>query len=669
MDLFSNTEVLDLEQKIPMYAKAYYEGTALISDAEFDRLVDRLRELDPNSKILHTPGWGYVQTGNKVKHKYQIVKSLDKCRTWDEIPDRFKNKDIALSPKLDGLTGVFYYEKGKLVRAVTRGNGQEGKDITDKAKIIVGDEIKDKNFTGGVRGELEIPNTNWEIIKDKYPEAKNARNLCAGWINSKEYDPEEIKLIHFITYKVTGQERSKKLEYMFFDMLDVEGVNVRCYNDEPTKFDVIDWLSYNFEDSIPKVEVRDFNLSSFNNNFMEKVFSKFKEELDYELDGIVISDFDVKYDRKSYSYIYDECAFKFAAEEKETTINNIKWELSRTQRYIPVLEIEPVELSGATVQNVTGNNAKYLLENGLGVGAVISVCRSGEVIPKHTNTLEPADANLPTKCPVCGHNLEWVGVDLKCVNNNCQNIDISCLQQWCETIGETDGFAWLLMKQYLDEFGIQSLADLYDKRIEILDTLNHKVLSITDEKALQFFNKLYKDNIDIEKALISLNIPRLGDKTAKLLSKNTELCRKLIDYAVRQDTTQGDFAVLDDGLLQTVKDATTNSIFENQDKLSNLKYIQDRIVFKDENNAETIKVAVTGSLESMKRSAFEKYIESYGYELSSSIKSCKYLITNNPNSGSSKNKDAQKYGVEIITERAFLNMLNGTDIKPSNTLF
>lgn len=375
------TEIMKLESDIPKYAKAYYEGSALISDAEFDRLVDRLRELKPDSVILHTPGWGYVQTGTKVKHKYQIVKSLDKCRTWDEIPDRFKNKDIALSPKLDGLTGVFYYEKGKLVRAITRGNGQEGKDITDKARIIVGNEIKDKNFTGGVRGELEIPNTNWEIIKDKYPEAKNARNLCAGWINSKEYDPEEIKLIHFITYKVTGQERSKKLEYMFFDMLDVEGVNVRCYNDEPTKFDVIDWLSYNFEDTIPKVEVRDFNLSSFNNNFMERVFSKFKEELDYELDGIVISDFDVKYDRKSYSYIYDECAFKFAAESVDVKVTDIIWNLTRTQRLVPIVQFEPVFLSGAVLQNATGHNAKFILDNGIKVGSTIEICRSNEVIP------------------------------------------------------------------------------------------------------------------------------------------------------------------------------------------------------------------------------------------------------------------------------------------------
>lgn len=663
MDLFSledTQEVIELERNIPKYAKAYYESAAIISDYEFDQLVDRLRELKPNSAILHTPGWGYKQTGNKLKHKYQIVKSLDKCRTWDEIPDRFKNKDIALSPKLDGLTGVFYYEKGKLVRAITRGNGQEGKDITDKAMIIVGNEIKDKNFTGGVRGELEIPNENWEIIKDKYPEAKNARNLCAGWINSKEYDPEEIELIHFITYKITGQENDTDADMTL------------------SKFDVIDWLADNFEDAIPKVVEKDFNINTFNQNFMENVFMEFKKKLDYELDGIVISDMNVIYDKNSYSYIYDECAFKFAAEEKETTINNIAWELSRTQRYVPVLEIEPVELSGATVQNVTGNNAKYLVDNGLGVGAVISVCRSGEVIPKHMSTLEPADANLPTHCPYCNSELQWVGVDLKCVNKECPHIDESNLEQWCTVVGETDGLAWTTMKQYLDAYKIFNVKDLYvGNGPTMLEHLKSNNPSITDLKVIEFLNKLLIYDVPVEKALIGLNIPRLNTQTAKLLNREEELINSLVQFSMCWNIASDKSKVvipaeIQRKLLDIVKDATTEAILSNIKKVMTLYYLyspdmKSRIIY-NKDNGEVVKVAVTGSLNSMKRSAFEKYIQSYGYELSSSIKSCRYLITNNPNSGSSKNKDAQKYGVEIITEQAFLDKLGGNK-KPSNTLF
>lgn len=577
-----------------------------------------------------------------------------------------------LSPKLDGLTGVFYYRNGKLIQAITRGNGQEGKDITDKALIIEGVEIEDKNFTGAVRGELEISKTSWNKVKDKYPEAKNARNLCAGWINSKEYDIEDIKLIDFVTYKVNGQERPEDMKDIFFE-LEEKGTfpHTICLNSDPLKSDVIQWLNYNFKHTIPSITA-----TLTENNFidmMNRVFGNLTNlaetsYVDYELDGIVISAKDVIYHEADYSYIYDECAFKFAAEEKETTINNIKWELSRTQRYIPVLEIEPVELSGAVVQNVTGNNAQYLLDNGLGVGATISVCRSGEVIPKHMDTLEAADVDLPEKCPICGHTLIWDGVDLKCAFKDCSNIEYSDLRQWCETIGETDGMAWTLMEQYLVKFRIMSISDLYcletKEKIDSWAYLSN--LSITDRKAVEFFGKLYIEEVDVEKALIALNIPRLGDKTAKDLAKETDTIKQMMEDI----RGYGDIsAVVYDKLLQVVKEATTKSIMDNcKGKLKNILYVASRIKYKEVSSKEIIKVAVTGSLETMKRSAFEKYIEEYGYELSSSIKSCKYLITNNPNSGSSKNKDAQKYGVEIITERDFLNLLGGNS-KPSNTLF
>lgn len=543
------------------------------------------------------------------------------------------------------------------MQAITRGNGQEGKDITDKAMMIVGREIKDKSFTGGVRGELEISVENWNKVKNKYPEAKNARNLCAGWINSKDYDIEDIKLIDFITYKVTGQERD-------LDNLIQDNVSTKR---NPTKNDICDWLSENFNKVIDHTTTLLIDRNSFD-GMIQDTFETFKSSMGYELDGVVISNMEVIYHEDAKSYVYDECAFKFAAEEKETTINNIKWELSRTQRYVPVLEIEPVELSGATVHNVTGNNAKYLLENGLGIGALISVCRSGEVIPKHMNTLEAADVDLPEKCPICGHTLVWDGVDLKCAYKDCSNIDYSDLQQWCETIGETDGMAWVLMKQYLDMFGIKSIADLYSERVmSTVDSWSYRGdLSITDRKAVEFFSKLYIKDIDVEKALIALNIPRLGDKTAKDLAKETDTIKQLIKD---KETSMYISDIAYRKLLEVVKEATTKSIMENHTtKLKNILYIKDRIKYKEATSNEVIKVAVTGALNTMKRSAFEKYIESYGYELSSAIKQCRYLITNTPDSGSSKNKDAQKYGVEIITEQAFLDLIGGNKPK-ANSLF
>lgn len=279
---------------------------------------------------------------------------------------------------------------------------------------------------------------------------------------------------------------------------------------------------------------------------------------------------------------------------------------------------------------------------------------------------------LPEKCPICNHTLVWDGVDLKCAFKGCPNIEYSDLRQWCETIGETDGMAWTLMEQYLYKFRIMSISDLYCLETnEKIDNWSYfSNLSITDKKAVEFFAKLYLNEVDVEKALIALNIPRLGDKTAKDLAKETDVIKEIIHDI-------GSVGCISDAvckrLLEVVKDATTKSIMENQTtRLKNILYVANRIKYKEIKNKEIVKVAVTGSLETMKRSAFEKYIEEYGYELSSSIKSCKYLITNNPNSGSSKNKDAQKYGVEIITERDFLSLLGTTNKsinKENNTLF
>ena len=268
---------------------------------------------------------------------------------------------------------------------------------------------------------------------------------------------------------------------------------------------------------------------------------------------------------------------------------------------------------------------------------------------------------LPTKCPVCGADLEWVGVDLKCNNKECPNVKLSDLQQWCESIGETDGLQWTLMKQYLDIYGVETIDDLYVKQLFILNDLTIKKLSITELKIKDFFEKLYLDEVPVEKALVGLNIPRLGEKTAKLFKNKKSLIHKMLLLFLGIDV-QGEEYVKT-FLLELVKEATTNSIFDNKVKFVNLKYMYSddletsRLKYEDVSSQEKKFIAVTGALNKMKRKDFETYIAQYGYELTSNLKKCKYLVTNTPNSGSSKNKDAQKYGVEIITEEDFLNSL------------
>ena len=347
----------DLEAQISYYATKYYSGEPEISDEQFDLLVDKLRSIDPNSSVLKT-GWGFEVENDKIKHKYSHIGSLDKTKTYADIPDRFKQKTIFISPKLDGLSAVAYYENGRLVRGITRGNGEFGKDITNKLIRIIGSQIFDKSFTGAVRGELIISNNNWNKLQDKYINLISPRNFAAGIINRKDID-DDIDMIDLVVYKVVGQE-NKPIFTQREDMLQ--------------------WLKTNFVHCIPIYYYPVLNETSWE-TYHTQTFEDFKK-LGYSLDGLVLTNPNVVYDTIHNGYIFDEVAFKFPAESTTTTIKDIIWELSRTQRLIPVASVEPVELSGAIVEHATCNNAKWVLNMGLKPGCVVEIVRSGEVIPQ-----------------------------------------------------------------------------------------------------------------------------------------------------------------------------------------------------------------------------------------------------------------------------------------------
>lgn len=627
-------DITDLEEKIIYYATKYYNGEPEISDAEFDRLTDMLRAVKPNSSVLRT-GWGFEVVGDKIKHKYSHIGSLDKTKAYKDIPERFKFKTIFISPKLDGLSAVAYYENGVLVRGVTRGNGEYGKDITAKLQVILGDKILDKTFTGAVRGELIISDANWQRLLVKYPEQISPRNFAAGIINRKDID-EDIIYIDMVVYKVVGQEGGKHF--------------VR-------RDEVLNWLALNFKHHIPEYYYPVLNEQSWE-AFHEQTFEDFKK-LGYGLDGLVLTSSDVIYSPQTGGYIYDECAFKFDAETTTTFIKYIEWTLSRTARMIPVAVIEPVELSGAVISRATCNNAKMVRDWGLGEGAEIQIQRANEVIPHIVSVIQESTQALPSRCPVCQESLVWDGVDLKCANQKCSNIEASDLQQWCECIGETDGLQYTIMGQYLQMYGITNLLELYEKKNDILQDLNSRQLSITELKIKEFFTKLYVSAVPAEKALQALNIPRLGDKTSQLLAGNKILFNDFYEFSIGlQPFTES----LEERLLDILKEANTQSLVAHAYKFSNLKYLvnekgQSRIIFDEHVRDGNKFIAVTGALETMKRKDFEKFIEKYGYELTSNIKKCCYLVNNDYMSNSTKNQQAKAFGVPIITEKEFLEKL------------
>lgn len=360
--------IQELETLIPKYAQQYYDGTSEITDEEFDALTDELKELDPNHWVLSATGWGYNPdkdedtTGKKVKHLYQRVAGISsKPRRIEDVTVK---GDVNVSAKLDGLTVVTYIKNGKIVLAVTRGNGDAGKDITAKVIHLHGsDEIADKKFTGSVRGEAVISHQKWEKFKEKNPDAKNQRNSAAGIVNNSL---EPLKDLEF-------------LDYVLFS------VSTSSYDVGATHSQKLEWLEQNF-DKVVENQTMSMKVSEMAKEAEEalaKYYDKVRET--YPCDGLVLTEeFQTATENDGLLYHKGNVeAFKFRTEIKETLVVDIEWNMSKGNKYIPVLILDPVVLDGATVRRVTAIHAAFVQRNNIAPGKTrVKVRRSGGVIPQ-----------------------------------------------------------------------------------------------------------------------------------------------------------------------------------------------------------------------------------------------------------------------------------------------
>ena len=349
--------------KIKEYATAYYTGNALISDDEFDALVE---EYESQYGKLDKVGWGFIPSGKKVPHKYGLVGSLTKTRDATSIDFR----DKIITDKLDGISCVAYYEKGELVRALTRGTGTEGVDITDKYVMIPGavtsvKEYCNIKFTGAVRGEILMTKSMWDLFSNRYSDEgyKNSRNAVAGIMGSKDYDEKKFAYFNFVTYKIVGWEDHPADLTSYVYILE----SLKKFG-----FDTVRYINTDSLTVLPR-----------DNDDMKYYYEV--EKVDYPRDGFVITQNNVKINRE---VIYQDFAFKFKSDVKTTTVVGIDWNLTRTGKMIPTVLVDPVELAGVTVRRATGYNAQFIRDYNIAKGKKIQITRSGEVIPCITAVLQ-----------------------------------------------------------------------------------------------------------------------------------------------------------------------------------------------------------------------------------------------------------------------------------------
>lgn len=378
------------ENIIKENAKQYYTtGQQKISDEAFDALIEEVKKDNRDSEVL-TTGWSYKpDSNNKIKHKYCHIGSLNKVKNTDDLIIKMQNSIIqqdnksyqmkflmhllkllnyfpeyCVSAKLDGLSCVLYYEKGELIKALTRGDGEYGLDITEKLSKIKGCKLSlcNTDFTGAVRGEIFMTPMDFNEYKLKYPEAANARNSTAGIINSKEII-DDLEYLSLYVYTVVANETE----------LGPKSI-----------FSLNSWLHEHFDFVVPYYPV-------LYDNLIEETLIKLKEEFEQEviIDGLVITSYVVDYNIETKCYNYNQVAYKFQDEVKIAKVKHIEWTASKHNAYIPVIVFEePIELEGTKVKRATGYNAKWVKDMKIKSGSIVAVRKANQIIPQIIEVIE-----------------------------------------------------------------------------------------------------------------------------------------------------------------------------------------------------------------------------------------------------------------------------------------
>ena len=627
----------ELENLIQRAAQSYYSGNAIMSDKRFDRYVEWLRAIDPDSEILKKTGWGYTpkSDSNKVEHLHGGMGSIDlKPRSMLDIPEGLRSR-VRITPKLDGLSGVMHFRDVVFVRGLTRCNGIVGIDKTDKFKALIdryGGTSVPKGVDCEIRGEFVISNNNWSEMLANGTEKKNARNAASGIINADGII-EDFKYLDFVPYKFIY------LRHLPFVFPNGEIGRIQ------------EWLP-----GFPKIDYKYFD-GSYTEEDLLSCYINWKQI--WPCDGVVITQYDVDIDDASISH--RECAYKFDTLKKETTVTGIKWQQSRLNVFKPVATLKPIELGGSTIQNVTCHNAATVENNHIVPGTKVLILKSGDVIPYieevvETNNGTPLD--FPSICPCCGKPLVRKGVDIVCENNSCPNLDEQSLLVWVNNIGIVDGFGDILLKKYFDRFNVRSIDDVYalDLNKLQLSLVNEGVTSV---RFYEIIKNLQRAIIPLKNALIGLNIPRLGEVSSEKLSKDInfiKMIKDLIDSNFDEHQFEANRFTYYDYMYNIVGDATTNSILDHFDRLSNLRYLAGRITAKPENKVETtMTVCITGSIPGYSRKDFISLLKSKGIDVKDDVtKKVSYLITNTPTTSTSKNKKADELGIPKLTVAEFM---------------
>lgn len=646
-----NERMKELVSLLNKASRAYYqEAQEIMSNYEYDRLYDELKELEDelgitlsNSPTVNV-GYEVVSELPKERHESPML-SLDKTKEVEELKNFVGDQKVLMSWKMDGLTVVLTYRDGKLYKAVTRGNGEVGEVITNNAKVFKNVPVQIA-YQGELilRGEAVIGYKDFEKINQEIEDVdaryKNPRNLCSGSVR---------QLNNQITAK-------RNVMFYAFTLVQADGVDF-----QNSRACQMEWLKSQGFTTVEYYMVTRDTVEDEVTKFSSKI-----SENDFPSDGLVLTYDDIAYGRslgRTAKFPRDSFAFKWQDEIRETVLREIEWSPSRTGLINPVAIFDPVELEGTTVSRASVHNISIMEELELGIGDRIEVYKANMIIPQIAENLTRSGVkDIPCKCPVCQGETKIRQVGnakaLYCMNPECQAKHVKSFALFVSRDAfNIEGLSEATLEKFISRGYIHTFADIFH-----LDQYKEKI-----QKMEGFGEKSYKKLTEsIEKArtttlprvIYSLGIAGIGLANAKVICRelkyDVESLLKVSEEELNE--IQGVGEVLAKAFVGYFADAKH---VENFRRLLNELTIPEETVTKQQ-IFEGVNFVITGSVKHFaNRGEVKELIESLGGKVTGSVTSkTNYLINNDVTSTSSKNKKANELGIPIISEETFLELVN-----------
>ena len=646
MNESSIKKMKELGEKLREASRAYYqEDREIMSNVEYDALYDTLSALEKETGIVladsPTVNVGYeaVEQLPKEEHERPML-SLDKTKEREALREFIGEHPTLLSWKLDGLTIVLTYENGELIKAVTRGNGIVGEVITNNARVFKNIPLK-ISFKGRLvlRGEAIITYSDFEKINETIGDAdakyKNPRNLCSGSVR---------QLNNEITAK-------RNVRFYAFSLVSAEGVDFR--NSREVQFR---WLN---EQGFEVVEYRKVTAET-----LDEAMDYFAEAVttnDFPSDGLVALYDDIAYGESlgtTAKFPRNAMAFKWADEMRDTRLLEIEWSPSRTGLINPVAIFEPVELEGTTVSRASVHNISIMKELKLGIGDTIRVYKANKIIPQIAENLTGSgNAPIPHTCPACGQETVVKKENdvecLFCVNPECPAKKIKSFGLFTSRDAmNIDGLSEATLEKFIARGFIHDFGDIFE-----ISRYKDEIVE------MEGFGQKSYDNLmeSLERAkettlprvIYSLGIANIGLANAKVICRHFDNDLDRIRHASLEEVSDIDTIgpVIAGNLVAYFRDEDND---RRLDHLMSFLHIQEDSP-KQEQIFEGMNFVITGSLVHFEnRSEAKELIESLGGKVTGSVtKKTNYLINNDIQSNSSKNKKARELGIPILSEEDF----------------